>query len=432
MARVKSSRREKSLEMNRRGAMEVPRLRPGEPCTEQEAQAMLQHIMMKWEKALALLCNEAVPDHHGSSQKPGRDSLNVSEAPKVVRLGSQGEAADQEYQKDVAAQQKKEKKALKVPEKTDFLKTKTGKFTQTKTGMNHTKTAMNKDGPPQLEKKEKGLKRRADKEREKKEELKRQQDLEKEMKRKEEEQARRKAEEEKKKQKGDQRSVDKTATKAGFLGKLNAPSVFKKLLSTDNEKKEGGKGMEALQKEIKDGTTKLEENAQGMQVRVVTVCNLRVEATAWEEDLLYMVQKSQKDEKGVREKNALPGTKRNPAEDAWSAAIRIVRKDMDEMKQVLTIHPQRGLEFVVEEKESKAYGVLTQYLTTIVSAGVLENAEKEILSRFGLPRTEENEGCFTVTTADGKEITYQWLTQEQCEEKAIVIEGDPFEDYANG
>jgi len=163
-------------------------------------------------------------------------------------------------------------------------------------------------------------------------------------------------------------------------------------------------------------------------VRVVNVVLLRLICLVdgGEEDfekrhMRYLVECSETFADG-RERivSRLPGSKKEPHENTRKVAERVT----EEMLNMSDCELEFDFEYGIEEfeegvDESLSYpGVRTVYRKTIVE-GFVETSDPEVLKRIG--RGSETDAKWSFTDSKGSIRTFEWLTEEQCEEADIQI-----------
>jgi len=151
-------------------------------------------------------------------------------------------------------------------------------------------------------------------------------------------------------------------------------------------------------------------------VRVVDLVLLRIAAKASNGAVEYMLYTNEKFPDGRERKDLyrLPGTKKEPHENAMQTIHRFVQERMQKVDVKVDFTKKETYE---EDTTSPSYpGIRTVYRTEIFD-GTLVNASLE--------------RQFTATDTSRYERTYSWISEEECNELNVRLKGDTEKEFSS-
>jgi len=162
-------------------------------------------------------------------------------------------------------------------------------------------------------------------------------------------------------------------------------------------------------------------------VRVVDLVLIRIEAKAPNGVKQYLIKTSEKYPDG-RERsgiNQLPGTKKEPHENAVETLQRVVKERLNlETCQIRVDFTKK--ETYEEDTSSPSFpGIRTVYRAEIFE-GTITNTDTALLNKVGVL----NGGTFGTTDPKGYVRTYQWMTESECMRKNIKLKIGETKDFS--
>lgn len=176
------------------------------------------------------------------------------------------------------------------------------------------------------------------------------------------------------------------------------------------------KGIEQLAKEVETGASRLMLDAQQHKklVRVVDIVVLKLRAS--DGSRLLVEFKEQFPDGRERETLRLPGTKKEPHENARQTSERILREMMN-MDPSMVSFDFSAVERQEEETDSPSFpGVTTVYRKELVECKVA-TTDKAILEKVGLPAMMQ----WNATDPQGNTKFFTWLTDAEAEAKKVKL-----------
>lgn len=176
------------------------------------------------------------------------------------------------------------------------------------------------------------------------------------------------------------------------------------------------KGIEQLAKEVETGASRLMLDAQQHKklVRVVDIVVLKLRPS--DGSRLLVEFKEQFPDGRERETLRLPGTKKEPHENARQTSERILREMMN-MDPSMVSFDFTAVERQEEETDSPSFpGVTTVYRKELVECKVA-TTEKAIQEKVGLPAMSQ----WNATDPQGNTKFFTWLTDAEAEAKKVKL-----------
>jgi len=194
-------------------------------------------------------------------------------------------------------------------------------------------------------------------------------------------------------------------------------------ISTEGFGKNRAKKFEEFVAEVHNGASRLMLDATKHKsvVRVVDVVLLRI-LYKGKDGKKFLIQSAETYPDGrVRtDLNQLPGTKKEPHENAMQTARRIVQERLN----LVECRPKfdfTAREYFEEDEDSPSYpGVRTVYRKEIFE-GIVTNTDPSFLKKIGA----SGGGDWTSQDSKGYQRTFCWLTEKQCEEKKVKLTESP-------
>jgi len=177
------------------------------------------------------------------------------------------------------------------------------------------------------------------------------------------------------------------------------------------------KGLDQLAKEVETGASRLMLDAQQHKklVRVVDVVVLKLRPS--DGSRLLVESKEQFPDGRERETLRLPGTKKEPHENARQTAERILREMMN-MDPSMVSFDFSAVERQEEEIDSPSFpGVTTVYRKELVECKVT-TPDKALQEKVGLPTMQQ----WNSTDPQGNTKFFQWLTDTEAEAKKVKLQ----------
>jgi len=176
------------------------------------------------------------------------------------------------------------------------------------------------------------------------------------------------------------------------------------------------KGLDQLAKEVETGASRLMLDAQQHKklVRVVDVVVLKLRPS---DGSRLLVESKEKFPDGrERETLRLPGTKKEPHENARQTAERILTEMMNVDLSMISFDFS-AVERQEEEIDSPSFpGVTTVYRKELVECKVT-TPDKALQEKVGLPTMQE----WSSTDPQGNTKFFQWLTEAQAEAQKVKL-----------
>ncbi|CAJ1372857.1 unnamed protein product, partial [Effrenium voratum] len=176
------------------------------------------------------------------------------------------------------------------------------------------------------------------------------------------------------------------------------------------------KGIEQLAKEVETGASRLMLDAQQHKklVRVVDIVVLKLRPA--DGSCLLVEFKEKFPDERERETMRLPGTKKEPHENARQTSERIL-KEMMNMDPSMVTFDFSSVERQEEETDSISFpGVTTVYRKELVECKVT-TPDKATLQQVGLPGLSQ----WHATDAQGNTKFFMWLTDTEAEAKKVKL-----------
>jgi len=176
------------------------------------------------------------------------------------------------------------------------------------------------------------------------------------------------------------------------------------------------KGIEQLAKEVETGASRLMLDAQQHKklVRVVDIVVLKLRPADGSRLLVEFKEKFPDERE--RETNRLPGTKKEPHENARQTAERILREMMN-MDPSMVTFDFSNVERQEEETDSPSFpGVTTVYRKELVECKVT-TSEQALQEKVGLPGMTQ----WYATDPQGNTKFFTWLTDGEAEAKKVKL-----------
>jgi len=177
------------------------------------------------------------------------------------------------------------------------------------------------------------------------------------------------------------------------------------------------KGIDQLAREVETGASRLMLDAQQHKklVRVVDIVVLKLRPA--DGSRLLVEFKEQFPDGRERETLRLPGTKKEPHENARQTAERIL-KEMMTIDASMVSFDFSTVERQEEETDSPSFpGVTTVYRKELVECKVT-TAEKDLQQKVGLPALSQ----WKATDPQGNTKFFQWLTDTEAEAKKVKLQ----------
>eukprot|EP00418_Pyrodinium_bahamense_P003165 CAMPEP_0179020298 /NCGR_PEP_ID=MMETSP0796-20121207/5308_1 /TAXON_ID=73915 /ORGANISM="Pyrodinium bahamense, Strain pbaha01" /LENGTH=766 /DNA_ID=CAMNT_0020716105 /DNA_START=1 /DNA_END=2301 /DNA_ORIENTATION=- len=153
-------------------------------------------------------------------------------------------------------------------------------------------------------------------------------------------------------------------------------------------------------------------------VRVVDVVLLRIKYRA-KDAKLFLIQTTETfpDGRGRSDVNQLPGTKKEPHENAMQTAHRIIRNRL-QFPDARIKFDFTAREYFEEDEDSPSYpGVRTVYRKEIFE-GTITTTDGKVLSKLGV----SGGGQWSASDSKGYNRTFKWLTEKQCQDLKIKLQ----------
>jgi len=176
------------------------------------------------------------------------------------------------------------------------------------------------------------------------------------------------------------------------------------------------KGIEQLAKEVETGASRLMLDAQQHKklVRVVDIVVLKLRPD--DGSRLLVEFKEQFPDGRERETLRLPGTKKEPHENARQTSERILREMMN-MDPSMVTFDFSTVERQEEETDSPSFpGVTTVYRKELVECKVT-TPDKALQEKVGLPSMQQ----WNATDPQGNTKFFTWLTDSEAENKKVKL-----------
>mmetsp|Transcript_21080 Transcript_21080/g.41158 ORF Transcript_21080/g.41158 Transcript_21080/m.41158 type:complete len:749 (-) Transcript_21080:283-2529(-) len=162
-------------------------------------------------------------------------------------------------------------------------------------------------------------------------------------------------------------------------------------------------------------------------VRVVDLVLLRIEAKAPSGVKQYLIKTSEKfpDGRERSDLNHLPGTKKEPHENAMQTVRRVVKERLDFAECRVQIDFTKK-ETYEEDTSSPSYpGIRTVYRAEIFE-GIITNMDASLLKRIGAL----DGGTHQCSDSKGYHRTYQWMTEAECMRRDIKLKIGETKDFS--
>jgi len=185
------------------------------------------------------------------------------------------------------------------------------------------------------------------------------------------------------------------------------------------------KTLDEFNLEIQKGTASLlldaslHKKKEGSVVRVVDLVLIRISARGTNGALKYLIKKDEKFPDGRERKNVnqLPGTKKEPHENAMETLTRVV-KDRMGLENVKVDFTKK--ETYEEDTISPSYpGIRTVYRTEIFEGTMA----------IAMPQLDNGQPIKTIDFAQ-YERSYLWITEDKCKQMKIRLKGDSRKDLS--
>mmetsp|Transcript_75881 Transcript_75881/g.180306 ORF Transcript_75881/g.180306 Transcript_75881/m.180306 type:complete len:769 (+) Transcript_75881:82-2388(+) len=212
----------------------------------------------------------------------------------------------------------------------------------------------------------------------------------------------------------------------------SSPNVVSQMLQEHNiDLNRFGSGeakrLDQFENEVQSGVVRLMLDASDYKklVRVVDIVLMRLYTNSKKEKMLIETAEQFEDGR-KRDTNRLPGTKREPYENAKETALRML-KEMLDMGNINVHFDFDETETFEEENESPSYpGVMTVYRKEIVE-GYVQHDNPDELTKIGLP----SGGPFSAQDARKNTKFLSWMPEKAAVAKQVKLRAEGSEQVSS-
>lgn len=185
------------------------------------------------------------------------------------------------------------------------------------------------------------------------------------------------------------------------------------------------KTLEEFVNEVQSGASRLMLDATRHKelIRVVDLVLLRISHTAEDGTMRYLIKTKEQfpDGRARHNINQLPGVKKKPHESSLETLRNLVRERLQLAALQIKVDMSSKEQFEEDTDSASFPGMRTVYRAEVFE-GTVTATDRKVLEEAGALDSGRRSGHeVTATDAKAYDRTYEWLTEEECEDREIKL-----------